>query len=321
MAAILTSPWSQCEAIIKALGRGAPLPDTLRAQRHGKDAISFLRDLGILAPSGPPMLTDTGLDYFHSKYILEDQAHATHILRDLLLALPSVQSNCQTFWGRQAVRSQNVLLLMQRLGYVDWQATTNDMGSFLALLSSTGIVRYSRKAGTITILFNPFPEEGEAAPLPRFIAPESPYSNIKNIRQTLRACKGHIYWLDKHFDKKALEPLAEESDGAIISEIRILSGPDNATQSASQDFQRFSQEMQTRGIVAEWRVVAEKRVLPTHDRWILAENVQFNVPPVNSIFRNQYGEILVSEEAPDFDILWARGVDIATYRAQSKTIP
>jgi len=61
--------------------------------------------------------------------------------------------------------------------------------------------------------------------------------------------------------------------------------------------------------------------LATHDRWILAENIRFNVPPVNSIFRNQYGEILISEEAPDFDILWAKGVNIATYRAQLKSTP
>ena len=319
--AILTSPWSQCEAIIKALGRGAPLPDTSRAQRHRKDVLNFLRELGILTRSGSPALTDTGLDYFRSKYILEDQARAAHILSNLLLALPSVQSICQTFWGRKGVSSHNVLLLVQHLGYVGSQATISDMGSFLVLLNSTGVIRYSTKTRTVTVLLNPFPEEGEAVPSPRFIAPETPYSNIKNIRQTLRACKGYLYWLDKHFHKKALEPLAEECDGAIISEIRILSGPDNATQSASQDFQRFSQEIQNKGIVAEWRVVAEKRILPTHDRWILAENVQFNVPPVNSIFRNQYVEILISEEAPDFDTLWARGVDIATYRGQLKSTP
>jgi hypothetical protein len=48
------------------------------------------------------------------------------------------------------------------------------------------------------------PEE-EAEVVVRIVHPERPYSNVRNLREVLRACKDYIWWADPHFAKKGFE--------------------------------------------------------------------------------------------------------------------
>lgn len=61
--------------------------------------------------------------------------------------------------------------------------------------------------------------------------------------------------------------------------------------------------MAIKGIRVEWRIDPTRE---WHDRWLVDADKAFNLPPVNSLFANQYSEILPSEERPPVDEWWAR---------------
>lgn len=119
-----------------------------------------------------------------------------------------------------------------------------------------------------------------------------------------------------HLDLKAMEPLSYEADGARITEIRLLSGPANATEDAKKDLKRFAAEMKHLGITVEWRIVPKKD-LDWHDRWILGRNQAWNVPPVNTLHKGDYSE-LNRTRRPPFETWWAKGVPLAGWLNQQK---
>ncbi|MFN2641340.1 MAG: hypothetical protein ABR548_05510 [Actinomycetota bacterium] len=175
----------------------------------------------------------------------------------------------------------------------------------LELLNEVGIVAYSRKHQTVRITA-PIPEPDAANPTIRVVEPTRPFSNIKHLREILRAAREYVWWCDPQFSKRGLEPLADEADAAHITEIRILSGPANATADATSDFKRFKAEMATAGITAEWRVVPKDK-MTWHDRFIVSKNETWNVPPINTLYKGDYSEAGRSEARPPFDTWWQEG--------------
>lgn len=43
-----------------------------------------------------------------------------------------------------------------------------------------------------------------------------------------------------------------------------------------------------------------------HDRWLADDRVAWNVPPVNTLFKNDYSEIYPASERPPLEIWWNR---------------
>lgn len=147
----------------------------------------------------------------------------------------------------------------------------------------------------------------------RFLSPETPYSNLRNLWELLRTCKSYIHWCDKHFTAKGLEPLYDEADGTSISEIKILAGITSTgmNEKLQRDFKRFKEELQYRKIQSELRVICEKSLLNNiHDRWIISDSICYNVPPVEAIFRGQYSELKQTTNRPLFADWWKIGFDI-----------
>jgi len=140
----------------------------------------------------------------------------------------------------------------------------------------------------------------------------TPYSNLVRFRKAIRACEGDLFWIDRHFTKKGLEPLAEEVTGDRFSSIRILCGPAHVDTNLRDDFKRFIKEMDNRDITAELRVITdESEQRGIHDRWILSsEGASWNVPPINSLYGNQEAEIHQTDEDVDFEDLWDDSEDI-----------
>lgn len=60
--------------------------------------------------------------------------------------------------------------------------------------------------------------------------------------------------------------------------------------------------MLTRGIAVEWRIDAAR---DWHDRLLVDANGSYNVPPVNSLFKNECSEILPSDLEPPVEEWWA----------------
>jgi len=143
--------------------------------------------------------------------------------------------------------------------------------------------------------------EAERRATPTTFEPATPYSNVLRLRNILRQCSGYVWWLDKHFSRKGLEPLAETVESPTIRQIRILSSEVNVTSEARKDFARFAREMASKGITAEWRVAP---LTDVHDRYIVSEHTCFNIPPINTIYQGGYSEAFTTTVRPPFEHWW-----------------
>lgn len=252
-------------------------------------------------------LTAAGKAFEDAAWVYDDDATAARLFRDALLGLPATQALLQGLHGRGPVSFAGTHHFMARhdLAERDDQST---LRAFLVALNAAGIVAYSKKLQTVRTLA-PVPEE-QAASL-RVVEPERPYSNVLALRETLRACDDYIWWAEVHLDRKVLEPLSYEADGARITEIRLLSGPANANDDTNKDLKRFTAEMKHLGIAIEWRIVPRKELV-WHDRYILGRNQAWNVPPVNTLHKGDYSE-LSRTRRPPFESWWKKGVPLADW--------
>jgi hypothetical protein len=265
------------------------------------DALGFTED---------GQLTGTGKAFEEAAWVYDHEATAARLFRDALLGLPATQALLQGLHGRGPVSFAGTHHFMARHGLAD-RGDQTKLRAFLVMLNAAGIVAYSNKLQTVRTLA-PVPEE-QAASL-RVVEPERPYSNVLVLRETLRACDDYIWWAEVHLDRKALEPLSYEADGARINEIRLLSGPANATEDAKKELKRFAAEMKHLGITVEWRIVPKKD-LDWHDRFILGRNQAWNVPPVNTLHKGDYSQ-LSRTRRPPYETWWAKGVPLADWLNQ-----
>ena len=258
-------------------------------------------------------LTKTGKEYYKFKFILHEYGKANKILSDALKRYQPTQAICQLLWGKPELNRKSVYKLLVLENYIHpYTFKETDLGSFLMLLNQSKILKYSKKTNSVVVLYNPRTEE-ELKSETSFISPETPYSNIRKLWDIIRNCSSFIYWIDKHFSAKGLEPLADEADGNKIKEIKILTGitSSGVNERLRRDFSRFREEMKTRQITSELRVICDKNLLrKIHDRWILSEKACFNIPPINTIFQGQYSEMKKTKNRPPFEEWWEKGLDI-----------
>ncbi|OAI40249.1 hypothetical protein AYO38_06165 [bacterium SCGC AG-212-C10] len=152
-------------------------------------------------------------------------------------------------------------------------------------------------------------KEVRSGSLAAVVRPGDKYSNVTHLRRILEKSRGILYWADPHFERKAFEELRHVEPGHVAS-IRIVSfdSDDNRARKiapAKEDFKRLRQELTAKGISIEWR--ATKQTF--HDRFIVADNHQFNIPPVNTIFRGDYSEINPAVERPPVEVWFESGKD------------
>lgn len=107
---------------------------------------------------------------------------------------------------------------------------------------------------------------------------------------------------------RALEELAEELDLGAVTEVRIISGDaENVISNKSlKEFERFRHEMANHNIASQWRIDG-RGTRDWHDRWLGDDKVVWNVPPINTLFKNDYSEISPAAERPPFNEWWDRG--------------
>jgi hypothetical protein len=265
------------------------------------DALGFTED---------GKLTAACTAFEEAAWVYDDQATAARLFRDALLGLPATQALLQGLHGRGPVSFAGAHHFMARHDLAE-RGDQSKLRAFLVVLNVAGIVAYSNKLQTVRALA-PVPEE-LAATL-RVVEPERPYSNVLALRETLRACDDYIWWAEVHLDRKALESLSYEADGARIAEIRLLSGSANANEDTKKDLKRFTTEMKHLGITVEWRIVPKKD-LDWHDRFILGRNQAWNVPPVNTLHKGDYSE-LSRTRRPPFEAWWKKGVPVADWLNQ-----
>lgn len=243
--------------------------------------------------------------FLDSKFIVEDENHL-RILRNELLNIEEIRSLCQTFYGQKTLRKNIERFFKSKTSVSD----EIEVGRILVLLNKVNIVSYNKRKGSVQFLET---DEVEEQGVESYrITPRTPYSNLVRFRKAIRECAGDLLWIDEHFHKKGLEPLAEELTGDKFDSIRILCGPEHVSINLRNDFKRFRDEMGNRGITGEIRVITSKnRLRSLHDRWLLSsEGSSWNIPPINSIYANQEAELHQTHQQIDFEDLWEESEDI-----------
>ncbi|MFC1947968.1 AAA-like domain-containing protein [Chloroflexota bacterium] len=181
-------------------------------------------------------------------------------------------------------------------------------------LISFGLVRYDSEINLYYIncdvfknwFINNIPELAllpEGMNSGHIISPDTPHTNIVNLRNIIRELKEYIHWIDPHFGYRAFEELNICADPDQISDIKILSREDSISEKAKREYERFKEELTSRGIEVEWRTYP-KGNLRIHDRYLIGANAIYNVPPVNSIYQGVYAEILPTSYTPPFAKWW-----------------
>lgn len=149
-----------------------------------------------------------------------------------------------------------------------------------------------------------------------YLSPDRPFTNELAIRRVIRALRGSVLWYEQHMDRKVLELLAEDLPAAGIDEVRLLSGPANLSPRTSKAFERFSAELDARGVACDWRVLPADRARALHARIITDDEQTYEVPPLNSVLAGAVDSIRSSAIPLDaFEEAWSsHGLPLAEFR-------
>jgi hypothetical protein len=215
----------------------------------------------------------------------------------------------QGIHGRPSVPVEGALHLLARHGLAaDNDATA--FRSFLQVLNDLEIVAYSRRNQAVRLvapLPAAEPAEPEQQPAVRIVEPDRPFSNLRHLRETLRACKSFVWWADPHFDRRGFEALDDEADASQIQSIRILSGT-RPTPRELQDYDLFKSQMAALGINVEMRIVPPPD-REWHDRFIVTDGAAWSVPGIGVLSKGSYSQF-VKTPPPPFEEWWRKGARV-----------
>jgi hypothetical protein len=254
-------------------------------------------------------LTEAGRALFKLAWVLRKSDEAEQALGQALRQLTPIQVIEQELRGLGPVPEEGVLDLLRQHKAVPAGTAIEDIRPTLRWCNHVGVLRYSNKLKAVRSLA-PAPDAalaGEVQAIAAMVSPKTPYLNVVRLRRILRPLKGIIWWADPHFGARALEELAEELDTTVVSEVRILSGDAENVVSAKsmKDYERFRAEMANKGVAVEWRVDG-KSTRDWHDRWVADDKSVWNVPPINTLLKNDYSEISPASERPPLNEWWGR---------------
>ena len=268
-------------------------------------SFTFLEEAGLLQ-NECYALSESGRNLFELIFVFTDEAAADDQIVQILLKNPVVNLLCQSFYGRGKVGVEQLRVLLNYHGVGTVEINYSSAVSLLSLLNKYSIVVYDKKNKVFTVKKT----GGFTEPISQyFICPDTPYSNIYNMRKVIRSCTGDMYWIDKHFRKEGFEMLVDGLPYQGVTSVTIISGKDNLTASAKTDYVNLQTELAQRQISLSWRII-DNNSFKWHDRWLVADNQCHNIPPVLAIMRGQRAEILATKERLDIQPFLAESVPI-----------
>ena len=138
--------------------------------------------------------------------------------------------------------------------------------------------------------------------LPSMTTPNTPYTNIRIIRNAIESCKEYVYYIDKYFSVSDLDIIIDASKKTDINEVKILISLKTADVKMRTNFKRFKEEMKNNNIICEMRAVVDSKVYNDyHDRWILSRSVNYNSMSGDIARRGQIAELKPTENRPPFE--------------------
>jgi len=145
----------------------------------------------------------------------------------------------------------------------------------------------------------------------KLLSPGKPFSNKKAIRDVISSCEKHIYWVDKYFSRAGLDWLSESLNTGKVKNIRILMSSGKVDKKFISLYKDLKEELKNDDIKCELRVISDNKLnADIHDRWIISENLCYNMPSTDTIARGQYSEVKRTANFPPFDEWWEKSKDI-----------
>ena len=147
----------------------------------------------------------------------------------------------------------------------------------------------------------------------KLLSPGKPFSNKKAIRDIISSCEKYIYWVDKYFSRAGLDWLSESLNTSKVKGIKILMSPEKLDEKFVSLYKDLKEELKNDGMKCELRVISDNKLnADIHDRWIISENLCYNMPSTDTIARGQYSEVKRTANLPPFDEWWekSKGPDI-----------
>lgn len=268
-------------------------------------SFAFLEQAGLLQ-SDCYALSEAGRNLFELIFIFTDETAADDQIVQILLKNPVVNLLCQSFYGRGKIGVEQLRVLLNYHGVGSVEINYSSAVSLLSLLNKYSIVVYDKKNKVFTVKKT----GGFIEPISQyFICPDTPYSNIYNMRKVIRSCTGDMYWIDKHFRKEGFEMLVDGLPYRGVTSVTIISGKDNLTASAKADYVNLQIELAQRQISLSWRII-DNNTFKWHDRWLVADNQCHNIPPVLAIMRGQRAEILATKVRLDVQPFLSESVPV-----------
>ncbi|MEI6832031.1 MAG: ORF6N domain-containing protein [Candidatus Omnitrophota bacterium] len=145
----------------------------------------------------------------------------------------------------------------------------------------------------------------------KLLFPGKPFSNKKIVRDVISFCEKYIYWVDKYFSKAGLDWLSELLNTGKVKNIRILMSSEKVDNKFLSLYKDLKEEFKSAGIKCELRVISDNKLnADIHDRWIISENLCYNMPSTDTIARGQYSEVKRTVNFPPFDEWWGKGLEV-----------
>ena len=145
----------------------------------------------------------------------------------------------------------------------------------------------------------------------KLLSPGKPFSNKKAIRDVISSCEKYIYWVDKYFSRAGLDWLSESLNTSKVKGIKILMSSEKVDEKFVSLYKDLKKELKNDGVECELRVIIDNKLnADIHDRWIISENICYNMPSTDTIARGQYSEVKRTANFPPFDEWWGKSKDI-----------
>jgi len=145
----------------------------------------------------------------------------------------------------------------------------------------------------------------------RLLSPGKPFSNKKAIRDIICSCEKYIHWVDKYFSRAGLDWLSESLNTSRVKNIKILMSSEKLNEKFISLYKDLREELKNDGVQCELRVIIDNKLkADIHDRWIISENLCYNMPSTDTVARGQYSEVKRTPNLPPFDEWWDKSKDL-----------
>ena len=285
--------------------------DALAAVAEGKkaadDAAEAAATLGLLANDE---LTPVGRRIVEEGMLKQRPDVTRTLLAGVLAERPESRVLLEGEWGQELSRDQAEKVL--RYAHPPSRRwTPTEFTRIFDALNFAGLISYGRKNGRIRILTGPPSSSPPTVTAP--ISPATPYRNKRLLAEIVGGAKEHLYWFDAHFVRQGLDFIYQEASLDLLKSIQILScGRSELSVATLDDYRRIRVELQLRGVALEWRTLLDRAdFTDKHDRWLLADDDTWNIPPFTAILTGKWGTILRDSSAPPLDEWWQHGTELS----------